>query len=274
MVGRPVGRSHHEDRARCTRAGTRPRPRPTTSQTSPTAGERGQPRPTAGSRCCTARSSPLPDAWLGTDTAAVKARDRCGTPRSNRTTTPGRDRRSVVTRRSMSPSWAPGSPGSGRRTPSLARDPSLRVAVLERETASFGASGRNGGWCVGDQAAPLSALERAAGRAPPRAWCAPCKAASTSSATWSPPKGSTAASPRAVPSSSRRTPRSCSASRAVPPSTTAMDSTGRTNCGTRSAPVRSSVPKGSSARCTHPTRPRSTRPDSRAASPARRSAAA
>jgi glycine/D-amino acid oxidase-like deaminating enzyme len=27
-------------------------------------------------------------------------------------------------------------------------DPTLRVAVLERETASFGASGRNGGWCM------------------------------------------------------------------------------------------------------------------------------
>ncbi len=32
--------------------------------------------------------------------------------------------------------------------------------MLERETAGFGASGRNGGWCVGDQAAPLPALER------------------------------------------------------------------------------------------------------------------
>ena len=26
-------------------------------------------------------------------------------------------------------------------------DPSRRVAVIERETAGFGASGRNGGWC-------------------------------------------------------------------------------------------------------------------------------
>ena len=26
-------------------------------------------------------------------------------------------------------------------------DPSLRIAVLEREVAGFGASGRNGGWC-------------------------------------------------------------------------------------------------------------------------------
>lgn len=29
----------------------------------------------------------------------------------------------------------------------LRRDPSLRVAILEREIAGFGASGRNGGWC-------------------------------------------------------------------------------------------------------------------------------
>lgn len=28
-------------------------------------------------------------------------------------------------------------------------DPSLRIAVLEKEIASFGASGRNGGWCYG-----------------------------------------------------------------------------------------------------------------------------
>jgi glycine/D-amino acid oxidase-like deaminating enzyme len=30
----------------------------------------------------------------------------------------------------------------------LERDPSLRVAVVEREIAGFGASGRNGGWCT------------------------------------------------------------------------------------------------------------------------------
>ena len=29
----------------------------------------------------------------------------------------------------------------------LLREPSLRVAVVEREIAGFGASGRNGGWC-------------------------------------------------------------------------------------------------------------------------------
>lgn len=42
----------------------------------------------------------------------------------------------------------------------LLADPSLRVMVIERETAGFGASGRNGGWCVGDQSAPLEVLEQ------------------------------------------------------------------------------------------------------------------
>lgn len=43
-------------------------------------------------------------------------------------------------------------------------DPHLRVVVLERETAGFGASGRNGGWCVGDQAGALAVLEKERGR--------------------------------------------------------------------------------------------------------------
>jgi glycine/D-amino acid oxidase-like deaminating enzyme len=42
-------------------------------------------------------------------------------------------------------------------------DPSLRVVVLERETAGFGASGRNGGWCIGDPSGPDSAVEKARG---------------------------------------------------------------------------------------------------------------
>src|SRR4051812_12237071 len=37
----------------------------------------------------------------------------------------------------------------------LRSDPSLRIAVLEKETAGFGASGRNGGWC--SSLFPLSA---------------------------------------------------------------------------------------------------------------------
>ena len=32
----------------------------------------------------------------------------------------------------------------------LKRDPSLNVLIVEREMAGFGASGRNGGWCVAD----------------------------------------------------------------------------------------------------------------------------
>src|SRR3954468_15447741 len=30
----------------------------------------------------------------------------------------------------------------------LARDPSMRIAVVERDIAGFGASGRNGAWCT------------------------------------------------------------------------------------------------------------------------------
>ena len=45
----------------------------------------------------------------------------------------------------------------------LGADPSLRVVVLERETAGFGASGRNGGWCVAEPSGPAPALERLRG---------------------------------------------------------------------------------------------------------------
>ena len=31
----------------------------------------------------------------------------------------------------------------------LRLDPTLRVLVIEKEIVGFGASGRNGGWCVG-----------------------------------------------------------------------------------------------------------------------------
>jgi len=47
----------------------------------------------------------------------------------------------------------------------LARlDPSLRVAVLEKEVAGFGASGRNGGWCSALFAASKAKVARAGGR--------------------------------------------------------------------------------------------------------------
>lgn len=38
-------------------------------------------------------------------------------------------------------------------------DPSLRICILEREIAGFGASGRNGGWCVGSMAGTPRAHE-------------------------------------------------------------------------------------------------------------------
>jgi glycine/D-amino acid oxidase-like deaminating enzyme len=47
----------------------------------------------------------------------------------------------------------------------LARlDPSLRIAVLERETAGYGASGRNGGWCSALFPVSTAALSRRSGR--------------------------------------------------------------------------------------------------------------
>lgn len=48
-------------------------------------------------------------------------------------------------------------------------DPSLRVAVLEREVAGFGASGRNGGWCSALFPAGPETLARRYGEAPARA---------------------------------------------------------------------------------------------------------
>jgi glycine/D-amino acid oxidase-like deaminating enzyme len=46
-------------------------------------------------------------------------------------------------------------------------DPGLRVAVLEREIAGFGASGRNGGWCSAFIAMDRERLARRAGRGAP-----------------------------------------------------------------------------------------------------------
>ena len=43
-------------------------------------------------------------------------------------------------------------------------DPSLRIAVVEREVAGFGASGRNGGWCSALFASSDAALARRHGR--------------------------------------------------------------------------------------------------------------
>ncbi|MGA8246323.1 MAG: FAD-dependent oxidoreductase, partial [Nocardioides sp.] len=47
----------------------------------------------------------------------------------------------------------------------LARaDPTLRIAVIEAETAGFGASGRNGGWCSALFPASLESLARRSSR--------------------------------------------------------------------------------------------------------------
>jgi glycine/D-amino acid oxidase-like deaminating enzyme len=45
----------------------------------------------------------------------------------------------------------------------LQADPSIRVVVIDRETVGFGASGRNGGWCVGELAGGLHGAVAAAG---------------------------------------------------------------------------------------------------------------
>jgi glycine/D-amino acid oxidase-like deaminating enzyme len=45
----------------------------------------------------------------------------------------------------------------------LRADPHLRVVVLERETSGFGASGRNGGWCVAHYPGPPKVVERTHG---------------------------------------------------------------------------------------------------------------
>lgn len=46
----------------------------------------------------------------------------------------------------------------------LDRDPNLKIAVLEKEIAGFGASGRNGGWCSALFPRSTASLERSHGR--------------------------------------------------------------------------------------------------------------
>ena len=45
----------------------------------------------------------------------------------------------------------------------LRLDPTLRIMVIEKEIVGFGASGRNGGWCVGELAAGPDRHEKVAG---------------------------------------------------------------------------------------------------------------
>ena len=49
------------------------------------------------------------------------------------------------------------------------RDPSLRIVIVERETAGFGASGRNGAWCAPDLNISMSRLARLHGEDSARA---------------------------------------------------------------------------------------------------------
>ncbi len=51
----------------------------------------------------------------------------------------------------------------------LKKDPSLRIAVLEKEIAGFGASGRNGGWCSPKLNIGIDAVARLYGREASRA---------------------------------------------------------------------------------------------------------
>ena len=79
-----------------------------------------------------------------------------------------------------------------------AADPTLRIAVLERATVGFGASGRNGGWCSALLPMSLSTVARRHGRDArdrPPAWR--CTTPSTRSVASSPPSRSTATTRKA-----------------------------------------------------------------------------
>jgi hypothetical protein len=53
----------------------------------------------------------------------------------------------------------------------LAREPSLKVVVLEAEIAGFGASGRNGAWCSSGFPVSPGELQRRFGREPRGSSC-------------------------------------------------------------------------------------------------------
>ncbi len=99
-------------------------------------------------------------AHAGTTTAGC----RCGTRRP--TTTGCRGRRCRAAPRSTWRSSVPASPGCGPRTTWRWPTPTLRIMVLEREVAGFGASGRNGGWCSALFPASAAKIARRAGDGP------------------------------------------------------------------------------------------------------------
>lgn len=58
-------------------------------------------------------------------------------------------------------------------------DPSIRIAIVEREFAGFGASGRNGGWLSAASAGRAKNICRPRRAAPSSTWKPPCMARST-----------------------------------------------------------------------------------------------
>ena len=88
---------------------------------------------------------------------------RCGR-RPCRSIGTWRVRRSAATPTSTLPSSAAASRACGPRCRWRSAIPALRIAVLERHTVGFGASGRNGGWCSALLTTSLTALAAEHGR--------------------------------------------------------------------------------------------------------------
>ena len=132
-------------------------------------------------------------------------------------------------------------------------DPTLRIAVLERATVGFGASGRNGGWC--SALLPDELVNR---RSPPRTRRGAtrcnerCTRPSTRSDVSSPPSRSTATTRRAGGSISPDRRRRSIASAPISPSTPSTVSAPTTTAG--STPTRRAGPAPPpmfAARCSH-----------------------
>ena len=183
--------------------------------------------------------------------------------------------RSPRTSTSTSASSAAASPACGRLASLALADPTLRVAVLEREVAGFGASGRNGGWCSALFATSDAALARRHGPDAMRAMRRAMQDTVDEVGAARPPRASTAISPRAGRSTwcaarPRRPgpgPRSKRPGRSVSATTTCAGST-------RTRRPRWSARTASSAPPTHRTARRSSRRSWRGAWPTRSSGAA
>ena len=88
---------------------------------------------------------------------------RTGTTRWNRATHSRLAPRCRATGKWTSPSWGPASAGLWTSYYLLKANPSLRIVVIDAQTAGFGASGRNGGWCVPEAGSPLDVLDKEGG---------------------------------------------------------------------------------------------------------------